>query len=146
MVPVQRDPAHNDLLLALHRADSLEPIADKPTHKRNQRRHPVCLFQSAKPGIVTLYLRRAQALGEGFLVLLQGMNAKLTLRHSFTKALFVPFQFGDSALVFRLCVKSPLRFGDGVEKPRDVFVCHGSFPSAMGLSYPRVGVKITYAW
>src|SRR5882724_4214525 len=128
MVPVQSSPAHNDLLLALHRADSLEPIADKPTHKRKQRRHSVCLLQSAKPGIVTLYLRRAQLCCEGFLVLLQGMNAKLTLRHSFAKALFVPFQFGDLALVVRLCVESPLRLGDGVEKPRDVFVCHGSFP------------------
>src|SRR6266436_2714716 len=146
MVPVQRDPAHNDLLLALHRADSLEPIADKPTHKRKQIRHPVCLLQSAKPGIITLYLRRAQALCEGFLVLLQLMNAKLSRSYSFAKALFVPFQFGDLALVLRLCVKGPLRLGDGVEKPRDVFVCHGSFPSAMGLSYPRVGVKITYAW
>src|SRR6266446_9208142 len=128
MVPVQRDPAHNDLLLALHRADSLEPIADKPTHKRKQIRHPVCLLQSAKPGIITLYLRRAQALGEGFLVLLKLMNAKLSRSHSFAEALFVPFQFGDLALILRLGVESPLRLGDGVEKPRDVFVRHGSFP------------------
>src|SRR6266436_5735065 len=101
MVPVQRDPAHNDLLLALHRADSLESIADTPTRKRKQIRHPVCLLQSAKPGIVTLYLRRAQLCCKSFLVLLQGMNAKLTLRHGLAKALFVPFQFSDLALILR---------------------------------------------
>src|SRR5882724_794100 len=128
MVPVQSSPAHNDLLLAFHRADSLEPIADKPTHKRKQIRHPVCLFQSAKPGIVTLYLRRAKLCSQGLLILLQLMNAKLSRSHSFAEALSVSFQISDLAVILRLGVKGPLRFGDGVEKPRDVFVCHGSFP------------------
>src|SRR5712664_926658 len=97
--------AYNNAFLPLHRADSLETISDILAHKRKQTLHLVCLFQSAKPGIVSLHLRRAQGLSNNLFVPLEFMNAKLSRRNGLTKALLVLFKLGDLLLIHGLGVK-----------------------------------------
>src|SRR6266576_756670 len=119
--------AYDNLLFPCNSRDNLEPISHKLPQSAKQIRHPVCLFQSAKAGVIPLRLHGAELAQECIVVLLEGVNAKLTRRYCVPKAPLICLKIRDALQVFWFGVKRPLSLGDGVEKPRYAFISHGFY-------------------